>query len=220
MNDKFGWGIWKTFNVMVLTAWGSGAFSVGIAAWVFRCKRLFPLMRMALLTSFLAYACGLLLAGRRCGPPVELLLDRFSVELEHALADGGGCHLHVDLRHRSPWRSKTFRRCWSGSGTSILACGLEWSESSAACTSFFPGSLPAYLLPGMHQSSLGALMLLAGQRVHPLWQTPWLPLLYLGAATFMSFGCVAGTSPCCVAWYGSGPWTWRFLTKPPASPRG
>src|SRR5271165_1909154 len=33
MNDKFGWGIWKTFNVVVLTAWGSGAFAVGIAAW-------------------------------------------------------------------------------------------------------------------------------------------------------------------------------------------
>ncbi|MGA9805256.1 MAG: hypothetical protein WBQ46_18555, partial [Terriglobales bacterium] len=40
MNDLFGWGIWKTFNVVVLTAWGSGAFSVGIAAWVFRRKRL------------------------------------------------------------------------------------------------------------------------------------------------------------------------------------
>jgi Ni/Fe-hydrogenase subunit HybB-like protein len=39
MNDAFGWGIWKTFNVMVLTAWGSGAFAVGIAAWVFRRKR-------------------------------------------------------------------------------------------------------------------------------------------------------------------------------------
>jgi Ni/Fe-hydrogenase subunit HybB-like protein len=67
---------------------------------------------------------------------------------------------------------------------------------------FFPWIIAAaYLLPGMHQSSLGALMLLAGERVHPLWQTPWLPLLYLGAATFMSFGCVAGTTMlCCVVW--------------------
>ena len=40
MNDAYGWGIWKTFNVMVLTALGSGAFAVGIAAWVFRRKRL------------------------------------------------------------------------------------------------------------------------------------------------------------------------------------
>ena len=67
---------------------------------------------------------------------------------------------------------------------------------------FFPWIIAAaYLLPGMHQSSLGALMLLAGERVHPLWQTPWLPFLYLGAATFMSFGCVAGTTMlCCLVW--------------------
>src|SRR5579862_9332132 len=56
MNDAYGWGLLKTFNVMVLTALGSGAFAIGIAAWVFRRKRLHSLMRMALLTSFLAYA--------------------------------------------------------------------------------------------------------------------------------------------------------------------
>jgi hypothetical protein len=69
MNDKFGWGIWKTFNVVVLTAWGSGAFAVGIAAWVFGRKRLHTLMRMALLTSMLAYACGLCLLGVDVGRP-------------------------------------------------------------------------------------------------------------------------------------------------------
>ena len=35
------------------------------------------------------------------------------------------------------------------------------------------------LLPAMHQSSLGTMMLLPGPRVHPLWFTPWLPLLFL-----------------------------------------
>ena len=74
MNDAYGWGIWKTFNVMVLTALGSGAFAVGIAAWVFRRKRLHSLMRMALLTSFLAYACGLLLLGIDAGRPWNCLL--------------------------------------------------------------------------------------------------------------------------------------------------
>jgi len=38
MNDAYGWGIWKTFNVMVLTALGSGAFAIGIAAWVSPCS--------------------------------------------------------------------------------------------------------------------------------------------------------------------------------------
>ena len=34
----------------------------------------------------------------------------------------------------------------------------------------------------MHQSSLGGLLLLMGNKIHPLWQTPFLPLLYLLAA--------------------------------------
>ena len=69
MNDAYGWGIWKTFNVMVLSALGSGAFAVGISAWVFRRKKMHALMRMALLTSFLAYACGLMLLGIDAGRP-------------------------------------------------------------------------------------------------------------------------------------------------------
>jgi Ni/Fe-hydrogenase subunit HybB-like protein len=48
----------------------------------------------------------------------------------------------------------------------------------------------AFLLPAMHQSSLGALMLLAGNQVNPLWQTPFLPLLYVWAAAYMGFAFV------------------------------
>jgi hypothetical protein len=32
--------------------------------------------------------------------------------------------------------------CWSGSGTLILACGLESNDSSDGCIHSFPGSLP------------------------------------------------------------------------------
>jgi Ni/Fe-hydrogenase subunit HybB-like protein len=35
MNDVYAWGIWKTVNVMTLTALGSGPLALGIAAWVF-----------------------------------------------------------------------------------------------------------------------------------------------------------------------------------------
>ena len=67
----------------------------------------------------------------------------------------------------------------------------------------------AFLLPSMHQSSLGGLMYLAGPRVHPLWQTARIPLLYLIMAYILGLACVlmvlmlsswsgtlAGTSTC------------------------
>jgi Ni/Fe-hydrogenase subunit HybB-like protein len=46
------------------------------------------------------------------------------------------------------------------------------------------------LLPTMHQSSLGTLMLLAGSRLHPLWRTPLLPLLFLISCVAMGYAVV------------------------------
>jgi Ni/Fe-hydrogenase subunit HybB-like protein len=201
MNDKFGWGIWKTFNVVVLTAWGSGAFAVGIAAWVFGRKRLNSLMRMALLTSMLAYACGLCLLGVDVGRPWNFywVLFPWNWNVHSPMAEVAICmsvyaSIPLFLENIPP----VLERLWHFDVR--LQPIVEKLEH--ALHYFFPFIVAlAYLLPGMHQSSLGALMLLGGQRVHPLWQTPFLPLLYVGAASFMSFGCVAGTTMlCCLIW--------------------
>ncbi|MFZ0685254.1 MAG: Ni/Fe-hydrogenase cytochrome b subunit [Terriglobales bacterium] len=201
MNDKFGWGIWKTFNVVVLTAWGSGAFAIGIATWVFGRKKLFPLMRMALLTSMLAYACGLCLLGVDVGRPWNFYWVLFpwhwnvhSPMAEIAICMSIYATIPLFLENIPP----VLERLWHFDvRLQPIAEKLEH-----ALHYFFPLIVAAaYLLPGMHQSSLGALMLLAGSRVHQLWQTPFLPLLYVGAASFMSFGCVAGTTMlCCLMW--------------------
>ena len=201
MNDAYGWGIWKTFNVMVLTALGSGAFAVGIAAWVFKRKRLHSLMRMALLTSFLAYACGLLLLGIDAGRPWNFywMVFPWKWNMHSPLAEVAICmSIYAMIPLAVENLPPVLERLWYFD--SRLRPGVERIERGLYA--WFPWIIAAaYLLPGMHQSSLGALMLLAGERVHPLWQTPWLPLLYLGAASFMSFGCVAGTTMlCCLVW--------------------
>jgi Ni/Fe-hydrogenase subunit HybB-like protein len=201
MNDKFGWGIWKTFNVVVLTALGSGAFSVGISAWVFRRRLLFPLMRMALLTSMLAYTCGLCLLGIDVGRPWNFywVLFPWRWNLHSPMAEVAICmSIYATIPLLIENLTPILERLWYVNLR--LRPAVEAIEHGLHKGFPFIISL-AYLLPAMHQSSLGALMLLAGPRVHPLWQTPTLPLLYLGAAAFMSFGCVAGTTMlCCVAW--------------------
>jgi Ni/Fe-hydrogenase subunit HybB-like protein len=45
----------------------------------------------------------------------------------------------------------------------------------------------AYVIPLMHQSSLGGLLLLAGTKINPIWQSPAMPLLYLIAAGLCGF---------------------------------
>ncbi|MDP3981725.1 MAG: Ni/Fe-hydrogenase cytochrome b subunit, partial [Chlamydiota bacterium] len=43
------------------------------------------------------------------------------------------------------------------------------------------------VLSCLHQSSLGTLMIIAGSKMHPLWQTPILPLLFLLSAISVGF---------------------------------
>ena len=46
------------------------------------------------------------------------------------------------------------------------------------------------LLPTMHQSSLGTVLLVNEGKLSPLWWTEWLPLLYLASAVAMGYGVV------------------------------
>jgi len=43
------------------------------------------------------------------------------------------------------------------------------------------------VLSCLHQSSLGTLMMIAGDKIHPLWQTPVAPLMYLLSALAVGF---------------------------------
>jgi Ni/Fe-hydrogenase subunit HybB-like protein len=46
------------------------------------------------------------------------------------------------------------------------------------------------LLPSMHQSSLGSLLVVFGYQVHPLWQSVLVPLFYLMTAILLGFAVV------------------------------
>jgi Ni/Fe-hydrogenase subunit HybB-like protein len=48
----------------------------------------------------------------------------------------------------------------------------------------------AIVLPAMHQSSLGGLMLIAGPKIHPLWHNALLPTLFLISCLSMGYGSV------------------------------
>jgi Ni/Fe-hydrogenase subunit HybB-like protein len=42
-------------------------------------------------------------------------------------------------------------------------------------------------LPTMHQSSLGSMLLIAATKLHPLWHTPFLPLLFLVNCIYIGY---------------------------------
>lgn len=191
MNDAYAWGVWKTFNVMTLTALGSGAMSVGLAAWVLGKKSLHVVMRVALVTSFLFYATGLLSLLVDVGRPwnfwnllVPWRWNLHSPLFEVALAMPVYCTLFLSFELLPTLAERVYYR-----GSPRARRVLRAFEPHLRRV--FPWAIAgAYLLPLGHQSSLGALMLLAGDKVDPLWQTPLLPLLYVMQAIQSGFAFV------------------------------
>jgi len=89
-------GIWKTFNVMTLTALGSGPLALGIAAWVFNRQKLHVVMRTALVqVSVLRHRPDR--SWLRCWPPVEFLQRRNAMAMEQRVGDARNLHLHAAL---------------------------------------------------------------------------------------------------------------------------
>ncbi|WP_461412481.1 NrfD/PsrC family molybdoenzyme membrane anchor subunit [Gemmatimonas sp.] len=202
MSDAYAWGVWKTFNVMTLTALGSGGLAVGLAAWVANRHALHNVMRIALVTSFLFYASGLMALVIDVGRPwnfYNILLpwrwNTHSLLFEVSLAMPVYCFVFL-LFENVP----LILERWHYIGSPETRAFIR--RLDPYIRRLYPYMIAgAYLLPMGHQSSLGALMMLAGTKLHPLWQTQWLPLLYLMQAVICGFALVTFiTMASCLMW--------------------
>lgn len=191
MSDMYAWGVWKTFNVMTLTAFGSAGLAVGMAVWVFGHQRFHVVMRTAFLISLVFYLTGLLALGVDVGRVwnfYNILLpwrwNTDSAMFEIALCMPVYACIFLAFENLPYLLERLF-----------VTRGPRVRSRIRAAEPFLRRIYPymvagAYVLPVMHQSSLGALLLLAGWKVHPLWQTPWLPVLYLIQAFVCGFAAV------------------------------
>jgi hypothetical protein len=69
LNDGYAWGSWKVVNVVVLTAVGSGGFATAVLVYFLNRQRYHSLVRVAILTSAMAYTTGVFALGMDIGRP-------------------------------------------------------------------------------------------------------------------------------------------------------
>jgi len=188
MNSVYAWGIWKTFNVMTLTALGSGPLALGIAAWVFNRQKLHVVMRTALVSGFLFYATGLIALGFDVGRPWNFYSAAMpwrwnseSAMLEISICMPLYCAVFLSFEILPLFLERLY---YTGSAKSQAFLRHISPRIRKAYPFVIIG---AYVIPLMHQSSLGGLLLLAGDKVNPLWQSPAMPWLYLIAAALCGF---------------------------------
>lgn len=192
LSDGYPFGLWIAFDVVTGTALACGGYAVALLVYILNKGKYHPLVRPALVTSALGYSLAGLAVIVDVGRPwwiwkVPLYFWRWNVS--SALLEVALCimaYVFVLWIELSP----AFLERWEASST--------WPRLARFARRARPKvekALPwvialGILLPTMHQSSLGTVMLLAGPKLHPLWSTPLLPLLFLIGCIGMGYGVV------------------------------
>jgi len=190
LNNGYSWGAWKVLSVIVFTAYASGGYAVAMLVYVLDRQKYHSLVRTAMLTSAVGYTAGVITLGVDIGRPWNFW--RLSMPT--------GWNLHSVLLEVAVCISTYIIFLWLEMAPPILESWHAGERSGLKrfadrATPLLEKALPwivamAIVLPSMHQSSLGSLMLLAGPRLHPYWQTPLLPLLFLLSCWLLGYAFV------------------------------
>ena len=180
INAGYPWGIWVVVDVVIGSALGCGGFAMALLIYIFNRGELSPLMRPALLGGLFGYSLA--------GAAVLFDLGRWwqfyniltpwhwnlnSVMLEIALCVF--VYVVVLWLEFSPALFERFG--WKG----LRQFAENWMWLLIAL---------GVVLPFMHQSSLGSALVVLGHKLDPLYNTAFLPLLFVTSAIAMGFGVV------------------------------
>ncbi len=191
LNDGYPFGLWIAFDVVTGTALACGGYAVAILVYILNKGRYQALVRPALLTSALGYTLagvGVSLDVGRWWLLWKVPLFFWHWNFNSALLEVALCiiaYMVVLWIELSPALLEKFRhsshlalRRFSRATLPVLERASIWIIALGL------------LLPTMHQSSLGTLMLLADSRLHPLWRTPLVPLFFLLTCVSMGYAVV------------------------------
>jgi Ni/Fe-hydrogenase subunit HybB-like protein len=170
LSDRFPWGLWVGFDVLCGVGLAAGGFTITTAVYVFNLKRFQPIVRPTVLTAFLGY---LLVA-------VGLMYDLGRPwNIWHPL---------VMWNPRSPmfevsWCVMLYLTVLSLEFSGVVFERLGWKRAqSAQHAATVPLVIAGAIISTLHQSSLGSFYLIAPAKLHPLWYSSQLPLMFFLSA--------------------------------------
>jgi Ni/Fe-hydrogenase subunit HybB-like protein len=165
------WGLflsWGLFSGVPLSATG---FVLGTAVYIFGINKYHPVVKNAILIGFLGYffAVTFLLIdlGRPWRLPYPMFVSFGTASVLFLVAWHVALYLSCQFLEFSP---SIFE--WAGFKTL-----RKWASSL-----ILPLTIFGVILSTLHQSALGAMLLLAPGKLHPLWYTPYIPVLFFLSA--------------------------------------
>ncbi|MCG8489623.1 MAG: Ni/Fe-hydrogenase cytochrome b subunit [Chromatiales bacterium] len=181
INGGYAWGIWVVYDVVVGTALACGGYALAITVYVMNKGKYHPLIRPAILASLLGYGLGGIGAMIDMGRWWQFynIFTPWHMNFNSVMLEVGLCVATYILV-----------LCIEFAPAFLEKIGAKGAVKALNKVLFFFIAL-GVLLPTMHQSSLGSMLIAMGYKVHPLWQSLHLqPLLAILTALTMGFAVV------------------------------
>ncbi|WP_373498340.1 sulfate respiration complex protein HmcC [Desulfococcus sp.] len=167
LDDNYPWGLWIGFDLMAGVALAAGGYTTSAACYIFGMKRFHSAVRPAILTGFLGYALVVISlnydVGRPWRLPYPFIMQRGTTSLLFEVAACVALYLTVLFLEYSPAALE-----WLG----LKKLRNVLVKITMVLTIF------GVVLSTLHQSSLGALFLIAPSKLHPLWYSTYIPVYF------------------------------------------
>ena len=194
LNNQYPWGLWIGVDVAAGVALAAGGFTSAALGHVMHREQIHVILRPALLTAMLGYTFVAIGVFVDIGRWYYIWHPLVFWNGNSALFEVGICvmiYLTVLYIEFLPIVTERFiGRVNFKSFLSFLNKPvdkfLRLLDKGLGLTMFI-FVIAGVVLSTLHQSSLGTLMIIAGPKMHPLWQTPILPLLFLLSAISVGF---------------------------------
>ncbi len=194
LDNQYPWGIWIGVDVAAGVALAAGGFTTAALGHVMHREEYAAIIRPALLTAMLGYTFVAMGVFVDLGRWYYIWHPLIMWNGNSALFEVGICvmiYLTVLYIEFLPVVTERFIGKVNLPGifaklNKIFDKVLRFLDRGLAKTMFI-FIIAGVVLSTLHQSSLGTLMIIAGPKMHPLWQTPILPLLFLLSAVAVGF---------------------------------
>jgi len=180
LTQEVPWGLWIGFDVVTGVAFAGGAYVVTFMVYILNIDKYRPIVRVTVLNGFLAYVfyAGALLLdlGKPWNVINPIIGNNFGVSsVLFLVAWHFLLYMVAQLLEFSPtiaeWLgAKKARKILAGMTVGAVIFGITLST--------------------LHQSGLGALYLMAKEKIHPLWYSEFIPILFFISSIFAGLSMV------------------------------
>ena len=180
LSQEFPWGIWIGFDVVTGVAFAGGAYVVTFMVYILRMEKYHSIVRITVVNGFLAYVfyAGALLLdlGRPWNVINPIIGNDFGVSSVMFLV---------------AWHFMLYMMAEFIEFSPAVAEWLGWKRVHKVLTSLtLAAVIFGITLSTLHQSGLGALFLMAKNKIHPLWYSEFIPILFFVSSIFAGLSMV------------------------------